>query len=205
MAENQFDWVEFYKEFAHKLLEYKNNRNELIKKVNELNEFLKTLSNNNTTAKLELDGVIDDIDPFTIFGIFNKQRNDVNRLRIIKRIKEIFSISANLPTNLHGIPTLNNQNATYYLFKDKREEDDINILWNLFESAIKFSDKNDEKNYNELKKDFNLAFKLKGNKTSKITCGLFWIASDSFLNLDKTNRNYIYNSNIFPERLCFIR
>ena len=32
-AVNQFDWVEFYKEFAEKLLAYKDNRQELIIKV----------------------------------------------------------------------------------------------------------------------------------------------------------------------------
>ena len=34
-AVNQFDWVEFYKEFAEKLLAYKDNRQELIIKVKE--------------------------------------------------------------------------------------------------------------------------------------------------------------------------
>ena len=30
---NQFDWVDFYKELSGKLLQYKNNRKELIEKV----------------------------------------------------------------------------------------------------------------------------------------------------------------------------
>lgn len=33
---NQFDWVEFYKEFAEKLLAYKDNRQELIIKVKQI-------------------------------------------------------------------------------------------------------------------------------------------------------------------------
>jgi 5-methylcytosine-specific restriction protein B len=35
-AVNQFDWVEFYKEFAEKLLAYKDNRQELIIKVKQI-------------------------------------------------------------------------------------------------------------------------------------------------------------------------
>lgn len=31
--QNQFDWVDFYREFAVKLLAYKNKRGELIEKV----------------------------------------------------------------------------------------------------------------------------------------------------------------------------
>lgn len=31
--DNQFAWVDFYKEFAGKLLAYKNNRGELVNKV----------------------------------------------------------------------------------------------------------------------------------------------------------------------------
>lgn len=32
---NQFDWVDFYKEFANTLLQYKNNREILVEKVRE--------------------------------------------------------------------------------------------------------------------------------------------------------------------------
>ncbi len=31
--QNQFDWVDFYKEFASKLLDYKDRRDELVEKV----------------------------------------------------------------------------------------------------------------------------------------------------------------------------
>ena len=34
--DNQFAWVDFYKEFAGKLLAYKNNRGELVDKVREI-------------------------------------------------------------------------------------------------------------------------------------------------------------------------
>lgn len=35
---NQFDWVDFYKELSGKLLQYKNNRKELIEKVRKIYE-----------------------------------------------------------------------------------------------------------------------------------------------------------------------
>ena len=35
---NQFDWVDFYKELSIKLLQYKDNREELIEKVRKIYE-----------------------------------------------------------------------------------------------------------------------------------------------------------------------
>ena len=35
-SRNQFDWVDFYKELAGKLLQYKDNRQELIAKVRKI-------------------------------------------------------------------------------------------------------------------------------------------------------------------------
>ncbi len=35
-AENQFDWVEFYKELASKLLQYKASRADLVDKVKQI-------------------------------------------------------------------------------------------------------------------------------------------------------------------------
>lgn len=35
-SDNQFDWVEFYKELASKLLQYKNRRNELVANVKKI-------------------------------------------------------------------------------------------------------------------------------------------------------------------------
>ena len=67
-SNKQFDWVEFYQEFADKLLPYKNNRQELIAKVRQV--FQKT---GFKLPTLERDNnAIIDIDPFTVFGLFNK-------------------------------------------------------------------------------------------------------------------------------------
>ena len=37
-ADNQFDWVEFYKELASKLLQYKAGRGDLVAKVKKIYE-----------------------------------------------------------------------------------------------------------------------------------------------------------------------
>lgn len=63
--QNQFDWVDFYREFAVKLLAYKNKRGELVEKVRAIY----TMTGINMPT-LEKDNELVDIEPFTVFGLF---------------------------------------------------------------------------------------------------------------------------------------
>lgn len=56
---NQFDWVDFYKELAGKLLSYMNNRQELISKVKQIFSDVGI-----SMPTLEKDNRLIDIDPF---------------------------------------------------------------------------------------------------------------------------------------------
>ena len=194
---NQFDWVDFYKEFASKLLQYKDNRKELVKKVLEI--YKRTGINLPT---LELDNKIIDIDPFTVFGLFNKSsQKESNRIKIISTIADLFRVSSPVPTSFDSVPVLNNQNATFYYFIGGRKDNDINELWLLFESALAYANSNTPNNRVTLSKYFDLAINKKGNGNSKITMGMYWIAPNCFLNLDKRNIWYIYESGKIPSVL----
>lgn len=194
---NQFDWVDFYKEFANTLLQYKNNREILVEKVEKIYEltgiYMPTLERNRKLV---------DIDPFTIFGLFNKSSMTIdNRNKIISTVANLFDIKAPIPTSFDGIPLLNNQNATYYYFIDERDEDDIDTLWGLYESALMYANDSSSKNALILSQYFDLAINKKGNGNSKITMGLYWIAPTHFLNLDQRNTWYIYESGKLPNDL----
>ena len=194
---NQFDWVEFYKELAGKLLAYKGNRQELITKVKQI--FSDTGIN---MPKLEKDNEIVDIDPFTIFGLFNKSSmKETNRVKIISAVKELFDVAAPIPSSFASIPVLNNQNATFYYFIDDREDGDIDDLWGLFESALAYASSPTSDKRDVLSKYFDLAINKKGNGNSKITMGLYWISPNAFLNLDQRNTWYIYESGKVPASL----
>lgn len=191
---NQFDWIDFYKEFANTLLQYKNNRGILIEKVEKIYEltgiYIPTLERNRKLI---------DIDPFTIFGLFNKSSMTIdNRNKIISTVANLFDIKAPIPTSFDGIPLLNNQNATYYYFIDERDEDDIDTLWGLYESALMYANDSNSKNTLTVSQYFDLAINKKGNGNSKITMGLYWIAPTHFLNLDQRNTWYIYESGKMP-------
>ena len=188
--DNQFTWVQFYKEFANKLLAYKNNREELIDKVKSI--YTETEINMPT---LEKDNNIVDIDPFTVFGLFNKSSmREMNRVKILSAVKKIFDVDAELPTSFESIPVLNNQNATFYYFVGDRGENDIDDLWSLFETAMQYASSPTAENRELLSQYFDLVINRKGNGNSKITMGLYWIAPNAFLNLDSRNEWYIYES-----------
>lgn len=193
---NRFDWVDFYHELAEKLLRYKNNRKTLIDKVNAIyTETGLKLPN------LDEDGAFDDIDPFTFFGLFNKQLTRENRLKIISAVAKLFGVSAPFPTSFDGIPLLNNMNATFYLFKSEREKDDIDKLWVFFELALEYAKNPSKGKRDRISELFDRFVNTKCNGVSKITMGLFWIAPDVFLNLDSRNRRFITESSAFPSDL----
>lgn len=193
----QFDWVQFYKEFAHDLLAYKDDRNKLIENVKNIYE-----ETGINLPTLEKDNQIVDIDPFTVFGLFNKSSmKETNRIKILNAVANIFAIKAPVPTNFDSIPVLNNQNATFYYFVGDRAEDDIDNLWAFFTEALAYADNPVESTKEKLSKLFDLVINCKGNGNSKVTMGIYWIAPDSFLNLDSRNEWYIYESGKVPERI----
>ena len=194
---NQFDWIDFYKEFANTLLQYKNNRDVLVEKVEKIYEltgiYMPTLERNRKLI---------DIDPFTIFGLFNKSSMTVdNRNKIISTVANLFDIKTSIPTSFDGIPLLMNQNAACYCFIDERDKDDIDILWDLYESALLYANDSSSENDLILSQYFDLAINKKGIGTGKITMGLYWIAPTHFLNLDQRNTWYIYESGKMPDDL----
>lgn len=194
---NQFDWVDFYKEFAYKLLQYKANRKELVEKVKKIYAITGI-----KLPTLEQGNKIVDIDPFTVFGLFNKSSmTESNRVKIISTISELFGVKSPIPSSFESIPTLNNQNATFYYFVGGRDESDIDDLWNLFISALAYAASPTSEKQRNLSKYFDSTINKKGNGTSKITMGLYWIAPDSFLNLDGRNIWYIYKSGKIPKEL----
>lgn len=181
-----FTWIPFYKEFANKLLEYQNNRPELINKIKDI--FLRM--SNLTLPTLERDNNIIDIDPFTVFGLFNKGITNNNRLELISLVKESFNINADIPKDFNGIPVLNNQKSTFYYFIGDRSDNDINNLWELFKVALDY-EKNSlpilEANFDNI---FNTVKGQQGVKWN-ITMGLFWISPYVFINLDSKNRTVL--------------
>lgn len=188
MAE-KYSWISFYKELAQKLLDYKHNREKLISLIKDVYK-----DTGIHMAKVEKDGSLIDIDPFTFFGLFNKQIAKDKRIALVTDFGRRMNVSVPAPDNYDGLPVLNNQNAAFFMFAADRGENDIDCLWELFDYALRYANNPTDENKALFSKYFDICINLKHNGNAKITMALFWIAPDVFVNLDSRNEWFIYKS-----------
>lgn len=174
METTKFTWVTFYTELAHKLLEYKNKRHELIDFIfaeDGLLEFSNYLHLKDKNQR------IDDIDPFSFFGMFNRGLNESNRLKVLKKIKNRFNINANMPSDFCGIPVLNYMRQFFYHWDDLKES--CNRLWIAFEAILN----------GNLEPWFE--YRSFTDKMAETTMVLYWIDANKYINLDSKNTAYL--------------
>lgn len=185
-----FGWVPFYRELAEKLKAFKNNRKELVARVRKI-----YTDTGIPLPTLDEDNQFVDIDPFTVFGLFNKaSMSNENRKKLVHAIAGSFGVEAPVPESFEGIPVLNNLNATFYLFSGEREASDIDDFWDLFGAALAYAENAIPENRKRFVDCFDCAMSKKFVGNGKLTIGLYWIAPDFYLNLDQRNVWYLYDS-----------
>ena len=194
--EANFSWIEFYEELANKLLEYKDKRPELLAKLENILKSVKgkEIQNNKVDSKDLIDtfcayiGGSSDIDPFTIFAIFNRGQTIKTKQKYFEAFNKSFCMATSIPVATDGVPVVNNLNARF--FDDRAvTQENINTLWELFEVAIKLpaESSNEDKFFTDL---FDKAEKIK-NVRWNLTFALYWIRPKFFLPLDSNSRNFI--------------
>ena len=192
--EKRFTWIPFYEEMAQNLMEYKDqvdengNHSTLVEKIKSLNsewtDFL--------CAKA-VNGDFADIDPFTVFAIFNRSSGMERRCAILKSFKELFGISAEIPQDYDGIPLANAQKSCFYYEHEKLET--IPLLWKLFDAFM-------NGNTTELAHSFDEAQKKKGIRWN-LTMAFFWMKPNEYIPLDTRSRSYLkkHGIDIFSARI----
>ena len=167
---NNFTWIPFFKELAHKLCEYRENRQTLIEIIKGIREKYRDYLTNKLFSK------INDIDPFTVFGLLNRSTFQ-RRNEIATYFKDKFELQSSAPADWDGIPILNNINSVYAI-----KQDDIDLLWKLFFDVqqSKFDDS-----------DFDNALKIDGIALAKLTMAFFWIRPEELCPLDNNTSSYL--------------
>ena len=195
MAEMNFDWINYYREFATSIARYKNDRRELVERLK------KTYAKANIPMPiLELYNELFDLDPFTVFGLFNRLKMpDEQRIKIMSGLAVNIGVGAEIPTHFDSIPVLNELDTTFYRFNDQRDMNDIDRLWTLFERAMNYAAAPNPMNRQALGEYFDICLKVKGNGNIKITKGLYWIAPQVYLPIDYSIIWYLLKSGIIPE------
>lgn len=191
--EKPYAWIIFYREFALALLRFRHDRQVLIEKVQEIYR-----STGIKMPVLERDNVLTDIDPFTVFGLFNREISDENRIRILKAVKEIFKIKAQVPETFEGVLYVYNLSAVYFCFAGVRSDSDIDNLWRLFEQALAYAKNPSSENRVKFSEAFDRCIALKKIGTAKLTVALSWIAPEIFPPLNRRSIWYIYSSGRMP-------
>ena len=102
------------------------------------------------------------------------------------------NLSADIPLNFDGIPTMDNRLSTFYSRETANEQ--IPLLCSLFEAVF-------NNDFALIEKFFDKALGFKGTKWN-ITMGLYWISPYDYISLDSRNRDYLKKSgiNIFDEK-----
>ncbi len=193
---NKYGWEAFYSEFANSLLKYRTNREKLISIVKEVYQ-----ETGIRIPTFERDNHIVDMDPFTVLATFNKDITIKNRILIATAYATKLELKSEVPNNFDGVPTLNPLNATFYMFSDERDNSVIDDLWAFFELALKYGNNQSEEIKTEFSLYFEKAINMKYNGNKKITMGLFWVNSEVFINLDKRNLWYLYDSGKLPKEI----
>ncbi len=183
---NNFSWIPFYKELADNLESWENNQKEIIEFIELLRE--KNLKVTPLTDKDDQDNrfLLTEIDPFTVFGVFNRGISEKERIAILSEFKKKFKVDSQLPEDFNGIPILNNQRSWFFGYQYKRKKEDISKLWRVFKLAFR----KDAIENKEFHKAFDDALQVWGVNLN-LTMGLYWMRPKIFLNLDKTNRTYL--------------
>lgn len=173
-----FTWIPYYKEFAQRLTQFQKDRKRLLNLIYDNRDELLAKYLHDQGGEGDL---LEDIDPFTVFGLFNRGIKHENRINSAKLFKNILDIKVDIPKDFEGILVLNNQKSHFFGFRSHRGKNDIQNLWNLFIKVV--NDENFEEEYNTVIKQFIIKV--------NITMGLFWIRPEKFLAFDRTNRQYL--------------
>jgi 5-methylcytosine-specific restriction protein B len=135
-------------------------------------------------------GFIVDIDPFTLFGLFNRHIPDRHRQATAMELAGFLGVEEAVPKSFAGIPVLNNQRAWFFPYDRDRDPAHIEMLWNVFELGLDLADSEGDDNQCSFRDAFDQASQL-DRVGRNLSIGLFWCRPWSFLSLDKVSRLYI--------------
>lgn len=191
--DSNFTWTHLYEELAHALLRYKEDRTELVEWIyDDLGKVTGADGQSLVAYLKQKDGSkILDIDPFSVFAIFNRNTSWGNRTALLNHFKKKLGLTLDIPTDFNGIPTVDARRSFFFSWKSDNSKV-IHDLWQLFEKVIS--------NHNISDHDISEAFDQvleNGMPKYSLTMCLFWICPKKYLALDSRNRSYL-NSFGFP-------
>lgn len=191
--DSKFTWVPLYEELAQALLRYKEDRTELVEWIYEdLGKVTRADGQSLVAYLKQKDGSrIIDIDPFSVFAIFNRSTSWENRTKLLTHFKKKFRLTSTIPSDFNGIPIVDARRSFFFSWKSDNSKV-IHDLWQLFEKVI--SDHDISEAFDQILEN--------GMPKYSLTMCLFWICPEKYLALDSRNRSYLESfgfPNEFPK------
>ena len=180
--DSKFTWVPLYEELAQALLRYKEDRTKLVEWIYEdLGKVTRSDGQSLVAYLKQKDGSrIIDIDPFSVFAIFNRSTSWENRTEMLTHFKNKFRLTSTIPSDFNGIPTVDARRSFFFSWKSDNSKV-IHDLWQLFEKVI--SDHDISEAFDQVLEN--------GMPKYSLTMCLFWICPEKYLALDSRNRSYL--------------
>jgi 5-methylcytosine-specific restriction protein B len=144
---NNFTWIPIYQELANELTGWEDRQDELISFLEELRSQGFVI-----TPLYDKDGdgarfLLQEIDPFTFLGVFNRRIGYDQRLAILSQMKQHFGLQGDLPEDFNGVPVLNNLRSWFFPNQTSREANDIGRLWRVFQLGLSEGDPLENKEF----------------------------------------------------------
>src|SRR5262245_16819915 len=134
--QQSFTWIPFYQELAKKLTGWENRQAELISFLETLRVEGFVITPLNDKDENGTRFLLEEIDPFTFFGVFNRGIQFDQRIAILVRVKQYFELQNEVPEDFDGIPVLNNLKSWFFPYQDSRDKEDIARLWQVFRLGL---------------------------------------------------------------------
>ena len=171
---NKFTWVKTHQEIVEYLRTQRNNQPHLVEILRKAG--VNGLHDENKRGK-RID--LTEIDPLTFFCFIYKYGPE-RRLEVLREIAKELNLT--IPTDDYGIPSVNALKVCLFPFEGKRINNEINRLWDFFESALNNSITDEQ---------FEDILTINGTGKSKITACLFNILPDQYYPINGPSKPYL--------------
>ena len=180
-------------ELADKLLAFKDDRHSLVVLLRRVYRRIGM-----SLPKWSVEHALDDVDPFTVFALFNQGQRDSARKRIVAGLAEELCLSSPVPSDFSGAAYLRGVSSYFvnlYWVRGRLDSRRIELLWNFYEAALNYADSCTlPAQSNSARSQLLSAFWLLDRAvrlTWKVTLGLYWIRPLYFFNLHPRGRHIV--------------
>lgn len=178
----RFTWIPLYNELSDWLLHQRGNQPELISILKDIG-----ISGFRDGIERGKEITLEEIDPFTFFSYLNKFHSDYRRLEILKELRETLNLRCPEPEDVYGIPTIHPMKVHLFPHKIRRNIEDIDVLWDLFEQV---------KEGNVDESLFQKALEIKSVGKGKLSIVLFYANPEQYVPLDSNTTSYLRDNKL---------